>query len=103
MEVLGAVRAIHQEVKDGRRMIDEWTEQVINIIEEDMMVVDPTSRKSAKHLYHRFQQVTNKPLVADGGPPLLGHSSPKPDLVLPPSPSKPSCAHCPFKKLIKLY
>ena len=65
IDILNAVRAIHQEVKDGRRMIDEWTVQVINSIEEEMMLVNPKSRKTANHLYHRFKHFIDDPLVAD--------------------------------------
>lgn len=102
-EILGAVRAIHQKVKDGGRVIDEWTVQVINIIEEDMMVVSPTSRKTANHLYHRFKQFIDDPLVADTRPPLVGRSSSKADFVLPSGPSGFSKGQCASKRSLILY
>ena len=88
MDVLNAVREIHLEVKGSRRKVDAWTEQVIDCIEKEMMLVNPTSRKTAKHLYHRSKRFIGIPLVPDIRPQLVDHSSPISDLGLAPSPSK---------------
>lgn len=102
-KVLAAVHSTHSEAKQDLRARDQWTGQIITMIEKDMMLVEPTSRKTAKNLYDICEHITVSPSVAGVQPPPVGHSPSSAATALPPKLGKTSHIQCHPKQFLIVY